>query len=303
MMLVETEYIERTLRKLETLKLAGILCREPQVRPRAWLNNFPQIHQFPAAVILDALVYYSDAMTTALLSSTYQDLLDIAHANNQAEPINNAVITAVEDETPNPSDSGNLFCRKARYALGVPEQNVLRPVDALRSAIGGNTVIFVDDFIGSGEQIKHTWSRRYLPSFPRSFSELAQIRSPNVHYLVLVTTKIGLQNAALNCPGLQIVPGHVLDDEYSVRHIQSFPQIPQDHDLQNGSLHDRIHELLAHASSRLQLKPFMKQADFALYGFQSMGLMLGFEHGVPDASLPILWASGNHDWVTLLQTT
>jgi hypothetical protein len=293
----ESEYIELTLRKVDALKLAGLLCREPQVRPRAWLSNFPDEQKFPAAVLLDTLVYYSDPMTTALLRSTYTDLLDLARSRGEEDELSRAVITAVEDEIPNPSDSGNLFCRKARYTLGVPEARVVRPREALERAVAGETVIFVDDFIGSGEQICKTWERIYRSASPRSFSEAAIGGASRIYYLVLVSTKQGLSNSLFKCPGLQIVPGHVLDGEYSVRRAHEFPQVPQDADLQG-----RIHDLLQSVSGRLQLKPFMRQADYALYGFHSLGLTFGFEHGVPDASLPILWAAGDASWTPLLQT-
>ena len=103
----EGAYVEGVLQKAEALKRVGFWLREPHVRPRVWLQNFEPSEQIAAAAILDSLLYYSDTMMYALLRATYRSLIDLLHESSIN--LNDAIFTGIEDETPNPSDSGNIF--------------------------------------------------------------------------------------------------------------------------------------------------------------------------------------------------
>lgn len=284
--MVPDTYVDAVLRKADTLCKVGFWHRPPYVHPRAWLENFAADERETAAAILDGLIYFSTPQTNALLRATYRDLRDLLRVGPAMGELDRAVVTGVEGEAPNPSDSGNVFCRKARQVLGIDERRVVEPAVALDGAIKNSTpVLFLDDFMGSANQLKATWQRPYRSASPRSFEEAYAIRPFPAYYLVLITTKHGLERAAYDCPGLVVCPGHVLGDEYSVRRLPELPHVPQRPDLA-----DRLHKLLEKYAHRLKLQPFMRQSDFALYGFHSFGLTLAFEHGCPDASIPLIWA-------------
>lgn len=280
----EGTYVEGVLQKAEALKRVGFWLPEPHVRPRAWLTNFQPTEQIAAAAILDNLLYYSDTMMNALLRATHRSLIDLLQASSV--DLNDAIFTRIEDETPNPTDSGNIFCRKARYHLGIPEERLVEPADALQIVIAsGCTLVLLDDFMGSSNQLVSTWTRPYQSGSTKSFEEAFKARPFNAHYIPLVTTSRGLETASYLCPGITVTAGHVLGDEYSVRRVAELPSSPPVSDLA-----DRIHHLLANYANRFELRNHMKQSDFALYGYDSFGLTVAFQHGCPDASIPLIWA-------------
>ena len=291
-------YIEAVLRKAETLKKVDFWVPQPNVRPRAWLNNFEDDEREIAAAIVDSLIYFPEQQTNALLKAGYRDIVDdFAHSGSHGVDFGrNAIFTRVDGEEPNPSDSGNVFCRKARNVLTVDESRLVEPRVALEQVIANrSSVVFLDDFLGSGNQIYDTWVRPYRASFPTSFAD-AYVSSPfAANYLVLVATADGLTNTTRRCAGLTVRATHVLGDEYSVRKLHELPHIPP---IQN--LADRVHKLLERYAPRLELQAFMRQSDFALYGFHSLGLLLAFQHGCPDASIPLIWASAGSGWSPLV---
>jgi hypothetical protein len=171
---------------------------------------------------------------------------------------------------------------------------IVEPMDALAAAASGKNVVFLDDFVGSGNQMRETWRRKYSTTGPSSFAELARARRFHAIYLTLVATRYGLQSLEFDCPDLILRPAHLLGDEYSVRNLASLPanrSIP--------SLADRIHALLAKYAPTLVLNDDLRKADYALYGWHSLGLLLGFEHGIPDATIPLIWAEGQAGWTPL----
>jgi hypothetical protein len=171
---------------------------------------------------------------------------------------------------------------------------IVEPMDALAAAASGKNIVFLDDFVGSGNQMRETWRRKYSSRSPSSFAELARARRFHAIYLNLVATRYGLLSLEFDCPDLILRPAHLLGDEYSVRNLANLPAnrlIP--------SLADRIHTLLAKYAPTLVLNDDLRQADYPLYGWHSLGLLLGFEHGIPDATIPLIWAEGQAGWTPL----
>jgi hypothetical protein len=297
--MISDPYVDAVLGKSEAMKKAGLWLPE-NVRPRAWLENFEEADQMAAAAILDNLLYLSDRMTNALLRATYRNLADelwrSALPGGRPGDLDAAIFTRVDGEQPNISDSGNLFSRKVRNQLNVPEERLAEPAVALEAAVTeSRPVVFLDDFMGSSYQLQKTWRNSYREDHPRSFAEAQKCRPFPAYYIVLVTTSQGLELARYRCAGLHVVPGHVLGEEYSVRRLADQPNRPNLSDLP-----DRIHRLLAKYSDRLALDLTMRQSDFALYGFHSFGLTVAFQHGIPDASIPLIWAKGSGSWTRLV---
>jgi hypothetical protein len=169
------------------------------------------------------------------------------------------------------------------------------PAEAVARAAQGSPVVFLDDFLGSAEQLRHTWIRSYRPDHPRSFAEAYKKSGFQATYLVLVATQYGLERAQYHCPPVRTAPAHVLKEDYSIRNVSQLPHAPVVPDLSN-----QIHQLLAKYAPRLKLKPHMKSSDFSLYGFHSRGLVVAFQHGCPDASLPIIFAEADPPWTRLV---
>lgn len=290
-------YLQAVLQKCDALKRAGLWAGESKVRPLAWLNNFADNDKIAAAVLLDHFVYFSDPVTDRLLLATFRSLRDRSRRGLGGLPpdlVDTAVFTRVEGEKPNPTDSGNVFCRKARQVLAIPERRVLEPAEAVAAAARGTPVIFLDDFVGSGDQFCATWGRPYLPTSPRSFADVFSAQPFPAIYLCLITTQKGRDRIHVEIPSLVLDYAHLLAADDSVRSLPTSPLIPPLQDPQKA-----VADLLQQYSPRLSLPAYMGQDDWAQYGYQSLGTTIAFEHGVPDATVPLVWADGSNGWIPL----
>jgi hypothetical protein len=290
---------EEVMYKCRALKEATFWLPEPVIRPIAWLQNFESPDDRDAAIlILDRFHFFSNRMTLRMLQAAFDSLLQqyVRHPNPSTEAdslasqfIEQAVFTPVEGESPNRSDSGNLFCRNARQYLKIPQGKLVDPDKAVEHAATGGPVVFIDDFIGTGQQFKHTWRRPYLTGFVQSFADVArQIRFP-CFYLCVVVTEYAQNNIdSLRLP-VTIYAAHTLGDKYSITNDLSEQQLAN------------LDRFLRKYAPSLDLDSHMRRGDNSLYGYHGLGLTIAFEHSVPDASLPIIWANGSPGWVPLIE--
>lgn len=294
-------YLQAVLDKCSTLTRSGLWAPSPHLRPQAWLENFnTDQDRLLAATLLDNFVYYSDRATDQLLRASYaaledRVLTDVSHADPETV-LASAVLTPIEGETPNRSDSGNLLCRRARNVLGIPESRVVDPKDALQAVQNGVALVLIDDFLGSGEQFIHTWERKYSDTSPKSFKEAYARQSFPVFLLALVATSYAIKRVRGAVPNVLVSLSHELDDAYSVRSLRSPPLHPPIDDFST-----RMSDFLARHAGALTLPSFIKNCDWPSFGFGGFGLLFAFEHSIPDSSLPIFWAPDGPNWVPLVR--
>lgn len=287
--------IEEVLAKCDVLKMAGLWAAEPRLRPRAWLRNFEPQDQPLAANLLDKFTYYNALFTDRLFLASYQSLGDGMPKGPQApgrdlllQSIEKALFTPVRGEKPNPTDSGYLLCRKARQLIGVPEERIVETEQALAHAYGGGPVIFLDDFVGSGDQFLSTWTR---DTQGHSFQD-AMLQSGFVGiYVTLITTRLGLKMIHARAPDVAVCAAHVLDEKSTVFGLNS----------ENAKLYSDIEELLKKYTPRLSPKEDYMDGSYRIFGYKTIGLMFGFEHSIPDATLPIFWSPGTDNWEPLIE--
>jgi hypothetical protein len=289
-------YVETVLKKCDLFSACSLWSREPKVRPRAWLNNFEASERPVAAMLLDHFVYFDSEATNCMLASTLRCLAAQVREYRGEDALRqfsrDAVFTPVLGESPNPTDSGGLFCRKVRQVLCIPDTRFVSLNRAYELAEAGVPVIFVDDFIGSGDQMASTWEREISPG--QSFKGLASNSYVDATYLALVGTESGCRRLKDDFPELRLLVAHTLDNSNSVFGIPSNPLNPDLDDMQN-----RVRQLIQKYHSKLQLPPYLSTANERMYGYSGLGLLLAFEHSVPDASIPLIWASGSNDWTPL----
>jgi hypothetical protein len=291
-------YISAVLEKCELLQQLRLWAAEPQVSPAAWMENFTsELDRVLAASLLDQLIYFSDQAVDQLLSSALNRFEDaLLRRNGGSQILSDLVITPIEDENPNRSDSGNVFCRKARLSAGISEEKIVDPAEALTHAKAGRPVLFLDDFIGTGEQLLGTWERDYHARTPTSFAEV-YARSPFPAFAVtLVVTAQATKRLRDELPSVELFSTHELGTGHSCHSLVAPPTDPLIENYQN-----ELRDFLARHSASLALKDHMRSYDHALYGFHGNGYMVGFEHSIPDSTLPILWATGPAPWARLLK--
>lgn len=289
-------YIDAVLRKCELFCSCSLWPREPQIRPRAWLNNFEEHERPVAAVLMDHFVFFGGVATDQLLSHS---LRRIAAAVRQHRGrggletyLRNVVFTPVLGEDPNPTDSGQLFCRKVRQLLGIGDDRFVSLARAHQLATAGRPVVFLDDFVGSGDQMARTWERQSEAGV--TFSSIAQHQALDASYVALVGTEPGCQRLGTDLPALRLVVAHTLDQSQSIKSIPSNPLMPDIDDIPA-----RVEALLDRYHGALSLPAYLSTVNQRKYGYSELGLLLAFDHSVPDATIPLLWANGPADWTPL----
>ncbi|MDP2898916.1 MAG: hypothetical protein Q8Q12_20455 [bacterium] len=205
--------------------------------------------------------------------------------------VDSVLITCVTGERPSDTDSGHHFQRMARQVLGIPEQRILSPEDTLREILnhGPRCVVFVDDFVGSGRQFRTTWARdvAVTKSASISFQKVASIMPDNrFFYCPLICTRHGERVVRNKCPEVEVCPAHFLEPEYGALSPDSF--VWPDH------LRASAYTFLEQASARAGI------ADTEWRGIDDLGLVLAFEHSVPDAALKMIYWEKNN-WKPLVR--
>ena len=292
--------------KIQALARAGIWpSNDPgRVRPNSWLGNFTESDKEIAAALIDVFVYFPDEQVTQLLQRALTRLFQSFGGTDRSvkdrknriiNQLSRTLFVPVEGENPNPTDSGNYICRRVRQILELSDSNIANPAAALTQYIAdGKTIVFVDDMVGTGNQIHETWNRPYETDDPKSFQHAYKRVKRDCFYICLACSSEG-RSKMTSLSGLELISAHDLEDRDQFR--AALERI-SDHPAGSG-LQPAIDALLKKYATQLILPPYMKRGDFPLRGLGSLGLTLGFQHSIPDATLPIYWASGAGSWTPM----
>lgn len=144
---------------------AQLWPRAARFDPRGWLENFNAGDQKYAIRLLEGFTYFSGELVEALFRSAFQNLSQLVVQNKDnyfsasaqwTQFVESAILVRVEGNHSSEADSAFIFTRMAREIVGIQEEQILSPAKALerlRATPRGN-VIFVDDFVGTGEQFE-----------------------------------------------------------------------------------------------------------------------------------------------------
>ncbi|MEP0175528.1 MAG: hypothetical protein ABJH28_06425 [Paraglaciecola sp.] len=287
-------YINEVLSKCQAMKACGLWTKEPKIRPRAWLDNFDEIDKEIAAILLDNFIYYNAEHTDALLKSAYHSISTVFSEKKDksvADILDDFVFTIVTGENPNLTDSGHHFIRRLRQLFQIPQPKIVSFQEALEQASLGKNIIFIDDFVGSGEQFCTIWERP-LEGSEVSFAKLCQNGDFLCIYVTLIATEDGLNHLQELSPKLKVVTAHTLSPSSAIEGIS-----------QRKVTQLGLELFLAKYSIKIspQEDHIALNSNFLMKGYRNIGALIGFEHGVPDATLPIFWSPGvDASWVPLI---
>jgi hypothetical protein len=284
---------EEVLAKCAFFSRSQLWPREVDFDPVGWLSNFRNSEETFADQLLNGVMFFSRSMTEEMFRSAFQELSrsvssqDTSFLNLLADWrsfVDSCLITYVTGESEHPADSGHIFARLARNYLGIPEEQIRTPRETVQELHdnGPRPVIFVDDFVGSGNQFVTTWQREYpLVNGTRgSFCSTMGATPFPAKYVTVLATREGAGLIHGTCPGVQITAAHLLDVRHSVLHPNSF--------FWPREMLSSAVPFLQEASERAGI-PFSDGADTDDWqGFHRLGLALGFEHGTPDATIGLL---------------
>lgn len=260
---------------------------------RGWLDNFDAQDRGYAAFLLSRFTFLNDHLVDQLFRAAFHNLSNgltphwepFATAQRRWRAFYDAaIVTIVQGEQPNPSDSGWLFARKARQFVGISEKNLLEPVQAVERVRDGfdGPLIFVDDFVGSGEQFLKTWQRMYSPptGAPVSFRSLEQSGAKaSFFYCSTMATEYGCDRLKRGAPAVRITTGNTVPKGDTLG--PDSPQWPP-------HIKDNAVRMIQRISGQLGYTT-TDGGESDWRGFHKLGLGIAFAHSVPDANLPIFF--------------
>jgi len=298
--------IETSKEKWNFFTTISIWPKRIHFDPYGWISNFSDDEKKYALRLLDGFTYFSADLVNQMFRSTYLNMSQYVIKNKYdfkmaqqewSDFISNIIIVRVEGEIPSDADSGFHFARLARDILGIDEINLVTPEKALSLIKCGRSVnvVFVDDFVGSGNQFVETWFRNYDPSGSEnlSFNSVAKEIDAGIDffYIPIICTEIGKERINNFCPLVKIIPAHFYGQQQSA--------LSHNSSIWRDDLKDIGPSFIHQVSERAGI-PFLNGKVGCRTGFNSLGLSLAFSHGWPDATLPIYYFNDN-GWKPLLK--
>lgn len=295
-----SDFVQMMDDKVKSLIALGVWDID-QARYQGWLKQFTSDEeQFFSACVLDSLIYRPKAQFTESLRALIngplrwelesiipgQSDLDLQAALAQGSSRGLVVIPAIDVSEP-PTKSGPFIMRRLKKTMGIDRDSMDWPWTTAERIKNGeiSTVIVLDDFLGTGNQVVD-----YLKA---TFVSL----DPSVRwiYAAVAAHRDGVEYVGRQLPTLKIFSSELLDDEH-------------------GLFYDRYWKAVsnkmigASAAQKFYFEFLSKHgldaagSDFKKYplGYGEKALCVGFEHGTPDNSLPILWSTHN-GWTPLLE--
>ncbi len=280
--------------KCEYFSAIGIWPNKEALDPEPWLDNFSADEIEHALYLLNAFIYFAPTLVDQIFSVSIRTIGRLMTRDQWGEFLSSVLVTLVTGEEPHVTDSSHVYARRARY-LGIPEDRIISPKEACDQIQRGfnGAVVFVDDFVGSGNQFIATWHRSYRTSY-ESFVALAPTSRAKFYYCPAFCTQFGLQQIETECPEVTVSPGIFIPDNYGA--------LAPDSIVWPSRLRSTAEEFIRSASERAGIPDTGGAKPDDWRGFASLGLTIAFENSVPDATLPIIhW--GQNNWRPLMRRT
>lgn len=279
--------------------------RATSLNPAQWLSNFTSDELPLARRLLEGFTYFSSDLVKQMFrgafSNVSQFVIRSKHGYVQASVewarfLGSVLIVRVTGETPSETDSGYLFARIARDFLGIDSTQIVTPEVALSALISNprQPIVFVDDFVGSGFQFKETWERvHHIGNADFSYKAVTSGRPiyGNIFYVTVICTDLGRDHIDQVAPAVTVVPAHQIGGQYSA--ISAASIIWREDMRADGPA------FIERKSLEIGI-PDRDGHEGCWRGFNKLGLAIAFEHGWPDATIPLFYYDKN-GWKPLLR--
>lgn len=278
--------------------------------PKDWLSNFTEEEKPYAKRLLEKFTFFSEDMVRQLFKSSFisiskyviTDKTNIYNAKNEwSNYLDNVYVLKVTGEEPSDADSGYLFSRWARDLLGVSEERLIQPSKAFELISSGDPInfIFVDDFVGSGNQFIEFWQNQNF-SKNVSFASLTASRTNcSFIYCPTICTDYGRDQINRFCPMVKLIAAHFYGEVHNALNSHSYIW---------RNFRDGGPEFIKEVSLKIGIPDLSGGVNVnsngtkivSWQGYLKLGLALSFAHGWPDATLPIFYFNEN-GWKPLLK--
>ncbi len=272
-----------------------------KIEYRGWLQNFERADRPLAVQMLSRFTFLSHALVDRLFVSAFHDVSNHVGQRGQDFPTRQAkwqafcaqaIVVPVMGERPNPSDSGWGFARKARQLLGIAEGKLMHPQEAVEAIAAGSTapIVFVDDFVGSGDQFLRTWRRRHETLLGiQSFAQLSAAMP--AFYCNVFMTQYGRDRIARSAPTVRLLTGNMIPLDHNHACFDSVIW-PAGQVTSGIRLARRVGHSLGYSATDGGLRDWR--------GYHRLGLGIAMEDSVPDANLPLFFEDAN-GWQPLVR--
>lgn len=282
-------YIDQIITRCKDLINYNVWQGLDELQLDIWLNNFSCDKQrYFAARLLDVLIYLSEPQTKSMLTHLFQRTIgDLARTHNfgsflqstsellQSEHEPHIRVVPVTPDRHSATASGPLLTRLARRHLNIRKKWI---ISARRIRSNASFVVFLDDFIGTGNQFSRFLRHNRLAHL---------IEERRCCYLSIAAHSSGINNLRREFPGLAVSAVDLLTEQNSLFDEQSlaFP---------DGT------NCLSDAMSfyREMLKSFHIRPRYK-NGYGGLNVAYAFSHSVPNNSTPLLWWPKNSNWTPL----
>jgi hypothetical protein len=267
-------------------------------RFRRWIANFRSDEEkYFAACVLDALMYRSKDQTLALIKQMLQRTLpDLMRLDPPGVPTPNdwyaalstpagvadpgvRLVTAVTQTDP-PTKSAHHVGRLLKRHFRVSEEWIIKAWEISdHFARGVRSFIFIDDFLGTGDQFEKFYNAEAIASHAGIYAA----------YVPLVAHMTGVSYIKRRLPQIRVASVESLTEA----HALFSPSSKYFEDGVNGP-----------ETARNFYYALLKDRGINLTGpdrggFGGLELAYVFEHAAPDNCLPILWWRHSPQWIPL----
>lgn len=291
-------FYDEAVQRFKLLLQRQIITGIDSLRLQGWLANFrSEEDRYLAARILDGLIYRSDRMVCSslehLVHCELQSYLKIAgllratclltfqkslSCDDSDLPFRFVALDGQFEATP--GKSGAVLIRRLRQQLEVHKVLTCRPERLYQLPDSVKSIIFLDDFLGTGTQ---------FDKFAKHYKLNEQQSKFKMLYCPLIAHEKGIQALVKKYPWITVRPIEQLDSTHAFFRPST-----------NDGAVWGVDEFNALADVKKHCEDLAARGEIPPRTQYSLELLLGFEFSAPNNTLPLLWAKSAR-WSPLLQ--
>src|SRR5215213_1260662 len=233
-----------------------------------WLGQFePEEHPL-IKQLLRGFKYYGSAKVAEAVKTLYQHILAASGGIRQEDmwfvPVGYV------------AKSGSIIAYYFRVQNNLPQDHFVSPADLGSLPLKqGSAVVFLDDFLGTGNQARQVWENVASP--------IHKVTGADFYYATLVAYSHGQEN---------------------LRRASNFLPLTVDTLSESDSPFSENNSVFDNEDDKTRCEQIVEKYGKRLYpnhplGYRRTQGMVGFFYSTPNNTLPIFWASQN-DWRPLL---
>jgi hypothetical protein len=260
-------------------------------RFEGWIRQFcGEEEEYFSACLLYQLIFRSTPQFDAGLNSLFRSNLNgtlkpysmdmefIYAIRGRMDPKIRLIPVICESDPP--TKSGPLVLRRIKRTLDVRDQWMCWPWQSNDAEI--STIIFVDDFLGSGKQFLNFFKKW---EFDKISSNVQFI------YVPVMAHRQGIDFIKTELPQVIVTAAEILESSHSFFSEDAWLELSQ------GSISaEDAKNWYSDFATRKQLCPH----STGCLGTGDIAITVGFSHGTPNNTLPIFWYS-NQNWQPILE--